>query len=133
MNKLYIINTVHRKVVKELHGQIYWFPENSIHAQYHSQILNRIYQRLEKDNQTIITHSDSIVNALLIGIKRANTTKGRFDFCDKKDEYDLNRIVFLFYDQEGIKHELKIETDGRIYNKPDGCFDQLSNDLRELF
>lgn len=54
------------------------------------------------------------------------------DVCIQIKNQQLEGYYFLFTDSEGVQHTIDIDSNGRIYDKPQEFFGLLSHQLREL-
>ena len=78
----------------------------------------------------IETHSDHIINGVLVQSKKFEDTNGL------KGISKANVSIYQF-DRDDTNHstiatKIIVEKDGRIYEKPSGFFDQIAIDLRDL-
>lgn len=99
-------------------------PEAHIHSNAQSKLMELICKAAKKGVQFIIeTHSDHIINGLLVAIK--------------KDESMLTKSKIYFFNRVESTHATKAEAlqilpGGRIKNRPEGFFDQMGKDIRTL-
>lgn len=104
-------------------------PEAHLHPGAQSRIMEMLIDEANSKNFQLIieTHSDHIINASLLAIKRQQ--------CKSED---LSILFFKnivdFKNQNDIKvQNLNITNKGRILNPPKDFCDQYSKDLRELY
>lgn len=107
-------------------------PEAHLHPHSISRLTELISIAAQIGIQIVIeTHSDHIINGILVQSKRYEDTEGN-------EGIDRNNISIYQFEKEeseqcSVATPIYIEEGGRIYNKPTGFFDQITNDLRELF
>ncbi len=106
-------------------------PEAHLHPAGIARLTELICTAAQAGIQIIIeTHSDHIINGVLVQSKR---------FEDTNDEIGIFRenISIYQFERDDSNHstiatKIKVEEGGRIYYKPAGFFDQIAMDLREL-
>lgn len=98
-------------------------PEAHLHPQAQSRLMQCFIETItQKKVQVFIeTHSDHIVNATLLGIKRK--------------QIDRNSVEILYFESNNVGAHianLDITNNGRVKNPPKGFCDQYAMDLRDL-
>lgn len=107
-------------------------PEAHLHPSGISRITELICKAAQAGIQIIIeTHSDHILNGILVQSKL-------FEDSNSNNGIDRNNIKIYQIDRDDKYHcsigiPINIEEGGRIYQKPENFFDQLTTDLRQLF
>ena len=107
-------------------------PEAHLHPSSISKLTELICKASQAGIQILIeTHSDHIINGILVQAKFHEDSKGNQGINKE------NISIYQFQKEEKnhgtISIPISIEEGGRIYEKPEGFFDQIANDLRELF
>lgn len=105
-------------------------PEAHLHPSGISKLVELICKAAEAGIQIILeTHSDHIINGILVQCKRYEVDQ----------ETGINRENVSIYQLErnetehcSIAQKIEIEEGGRIFGKPLGFFDQISQDLKQL-
>lgn len=106
-------------------------PESHLHPGGIARLTKLICLASQAGIQIIIeTHSDHIINGILVQSKSFEENAG-------KSGIDRNNLSIYQFDRDANEHcsiaiPIKVEEGGRIYEKPEGFFDQIANDLREL-
>lgn len=104
-------------------------PEAHLHPHSISRLTELICIAAQAGIQIILeTHSDHIINGIMVQAKRHEDDKN----------YGIDRSNVKIYQFERNLNntqtiQISTEEGGRIYDKPEGFFDQIANDLRELF
>lgn len=97
---------------------IYYYPECRVHGSKHGKGFDFLTRNHSQNNKvTIITHSEHIINHVCIRVKMGTL--------------DPDDVTINHYNSEGC-HEIKVSSDGRLDQRPEGFFDQISKDLRIL-
>ncbi len=99
-------------------------PEAHIHPSAQSKLMELICLAAKAGVQFIIeTHSDHIINGLLVAVKKKQlkNTDSKVYFFDRENESHSTKVV-----------PLSVLKNGRIKNAPKGFFDQLDLDMQEL-
>lgn len=106
-------------------------PESHLHPGGIARLTELICLASQAGIQVIIeTHSDHVINGILVQSKY-------FEENDGKSGINRNNLSIYQFDRDAENHctialPIKVEEGGRIYEKPEGFFDQITNDLREL-
>lgn len=104
-------------------------PEAHLHAKGQAKLAELIALAAQNGVQVIIeTHSDHIVNGLLVACKK-------FENEGKGINRDLVKMYYFTRDEEthsAKADEIRIQEDGKINKQPIGFFDQTQNDLGYL-
>ncbi len=99
-------------------------PESHLHPYGQAKIAELICLAAQAGIQIIIeTHSDHIINGTLVAIKKELIHK------------DQIRIYYIDRDEENLKSrttEVQLIKGGKIENQPQGFFDQMQMDLKNL-
>lgn len=99
-------------------------PEAHIHPKAQAKLMELITLASKNKVQFLIeTHSDHIINGLLVAVKK-NTISA-----------DLSKVYFVDRDEAqhaSTLHQLTINEQGRIKNVPPGFFDQMDKDMKTL-
>lgn len=106
-------------------------PEAHIHPYGISKLAELICIAAEAGIQIIIeSHSDHIINGILVQSKRFETSKG---------EKGINKenLKIYYFDRDDIEHktittQIKVNDGGRTENRVVGFFDQIGKDLRKI-
>lgn len=106
-------------------------PEAHIHPYGISKLAELICIAAEAGVQIIVeTHSDHIINGILVQSKKFETSKG---------EKGINKenIKIYYFDRDEIEHKTNVTAinvldGGRTENRVTGFFDQIGKDLRKL-
>jgi predicted ATPase len=104
-------------------------PESHLHPTGQAAIARLCILAAQNGIQIILeTHSDHIVNAILIGIK---------NYSSEGEGIELAKVCIQFVDREDNKGNsrsqiIKIESDGRILNAPENFFDQFAKDMKAI-
>lgn len=99
-------------------------PEAHIHPSGQAKLMNLICLAAQNGVQFLIeTHSDHIVNGLLVATKRKviSPEQSRIYYFDREDESHATK-----------SHLLGVLPDGKIKNAPKGFFDQIDKDMSTL-
>lgn len=106
-------------------------PEAHLHPGAIAKLTELICIAAQAGIQIILeTHSDHVINGVLVQTKKFDESSSKTGISrDNVQAYQFNRDEF---NNSTIVDKIKIEDDGRIYDKPAGFFDQIANDLREL-
>lgn len=107
-------------------------PEAHLHPHSISKLTELICIASQAGIQIVIeTHSDHIVNGILVQCKKFE------EFQGEKGIDKANVSIYQFERDDDKQFStaipIPVEEGGRIYNKPNGFFDQITHDLRELF
>lgn len=106
-------------------------PEAHLHPGGIARLTELICLAAQTGIQIVIeTHSDHIINGILVQSKK-------FEENYRKDGITKENISIYQFNRDDDDHSTKaikiiVEEGGRIYDKPGGFFDQITNDLREL-
>lgn len=106
-------------------------PEAHIHPYGISKLTELICLAAQAGIQIIIeTHSDHVINGILVQSKHFETTQGVTGI-------DKNNVKIYYFDRNDTEHktiptEIKVTNGGRTENRVPGFFDQIGKDLREL-
>lgn len=101
-------------------------PEAHLHPKGQSKLAELIALASQNGIQIIVeTHSDHIINAILVACKK---------FEDQKPGIDKNLIQLYYFGEKDDRHASKYENieileGGKISSQPNGFFDQTQNDL----
>jgi predicted ATPase len=107
-------------------------PESHLHPSGISRLTELICAASQVGIQIIIeTHSDHVINGILVQSKYFEDNHGNKGICN--DNISIYQIDREEHEHCSIATKINVENDGRIFNKPIGFFDQITNDLRELF
>lgn len=99
-------------------------PEAHIHPQGQSKLMELIAQASKNGAQFLIeTHSDHIVNGLMVAIKKEVLLP------EETEIYYFDRNV---ENHSTIANQLTVLKGGKIKNVPNGFFDQLDKDMKTL-
>lgn len=104
-------------------------PEAHLHPYGQSKLAELIALGAQAGIQIIVeTHSDHIINGILVASKQ---------FEEKKPGIDKCNVKIYYFDRDETKHaanthEIKILEGGKIDHQPDGFFDQIQNDLEKI-
>ncbi len=101
-------------------------PETHLHPYGQACIASLISKASQLGVQIILeTHSDHIINGVLVSCK---------EFVDNNGGLDSNNLKVFFFDQnaEELVSEIVVEKGGKIMYAPKGFFDQISIDRRKL-
>lgn len=107
-------------------------PEAHLHPHSISRLTELICIASQAGIQIIIeTHSDHILNGVLVQSKK-------YEDQDSATGINKDNVSIYQFERDDKTHrtipvEILIEEGGKIYEKPSGFFDQIGNDLRELF
>ncbi len=99
-------------------------PEAHIHPSGQAKLMELICLAAKAGVQFIIeTHSDHIINGLLVAVKKGllKDTDSKVYFFDREKESHSTKVI-----------SLPVTKNGRIKNAPKGFFDQLDLDMQEL-
>jgi len=105
-------------------------PESHIHPRGQSMIGKLLGQAATAGAQIFIeTHSDHIINGILISVSEAN--ENRIDGIKASD------VAISFIDRKKGSiaseiHTIEVQSNGRMSAMPDGFFDQYSKDLKAI-
>lgn len=105
-------------------------PESHIHPTGQSALARLFAIAAQKGVQVILeTHSDHIINGILIAIKPQATSTG--SIIDNKNVavYFVERELNLY---KSIVKLIKIRDDGRIIDAPKNFFDQFTKDMKTI-
>jgi predicted ATPase len=106
-------------------------PEAHLHPGGIARLTELICLAAQAGIQIIIeTHSDHVINGVLVQSKQFEVSEPKTGI-DKKN-VSIYQILRDDKEHYSIAIPIQIEEGGRIYEKPAGFFDQISNDLREL-
>jgi predicted ATPase len=99
-------------------------PENNLHPSLQSKWIKDLCAKTEKSNDIVFieTHSDHIINAILVSCK-----KFMIDGVGINPDY-----VNIVYLEDDRTHTIPISEVCRIKNAPRGFFDQINIDQRYL-
>lgn len=105
-------------------------PEAHLHPRGIAKLTELICKAAEAGIQIIIeTHSDHIINGILVQCKKH----------EENNEEGISRENVSIYQFErneaehcSVAQKIEVEERGRIYGKPEGFFDQISHDLKQL-
>lgn len=107
-------------------------PEAHLHPYSISRLTELICRASQAGIQIVIeTHSDHIINGILVQTKAYEESQGIKGI--DKDVVSIYQFEKEEKDHGTISVPIQIEEGGRIYEKPGGFFDQITNDLRDLF
>ena len=99
-------------------------PEAHIHPSGQAKLMDLICLAAQNGVQFLIeTHSDHIVNGLLVATKRnvISPEQSRIYYFDREEESHATK-----------SHLLAVLADGKIKNAPKGFFDQIDKDMSTL-
>jgi predicted ATPase len=106
-------------------------PESHLHPGGIARLTELICLASQAGIQIIIeTHSDHVINGILVQSKH-------YEDSNSITGINKNNLRIYQFDRDVDEHftivqPIKVEEGGRIYEKPVGFFDQITNDLREL-
>ncbi len=106
-------------------------PEAHLHPGGIARLTELICIAAQAGVQMIIeTHSDHVINGVLVQSKKFEDTKGQIGiFRENISIYQFDRNDS---NHSTVATRIIVEEDGRVYDKPAGFFDQIAIDLREL-
>lgn len=106
-------------------------PEAHLHPGGVARLTELICMAAQAGIQIVIeTHSDHVINGVLIQSKIFSDTNGKLGIS--RENISMYQFDRDDSDHSTVATKIVVEEEGRIYDKPVGFFDQIAIDLREL-